>query len=347
MSERTQRGQMQELNWIRGLSALFIVLYHYTYQYQVSIGHVDTWPVTVPWGCGAVNVFFLLTGFLTMYALKLGSSPLQFAWKRAKRLYPAYWICIVLTSIVMVVFLPEYLRSIKVILINFTMLQNFIGITNVDGVYWTLSYELIFYFYVFILLFFKKATWKWIRNFALAWIAVSFVYYGLESRGFANSVMSVWRLALMPYFAAPFAGGMLLATVAKEGKRDFISYGGVLVSFVLSLLVQELSYAVLYCIAGILLFVTIEKRFVSHNEVYLNCLERFQRYLKPLAFVASISYPLYLLHQFIGFAVIKGIESVGLTNELFIVIPIGLLLCLAFAVQKTVDRIMSLRKRKV
>lgn len=346
MADRSGNGRLQELNWIRGISALFIVLYHYTYQYEVSIGHLTDWPVTVPWGCGAVNVFFMLTGFLTIYALKLGSSPLQFVWKRAKRLYPAYWVCIILTSIVMAVFLPEYLRSFKVILINFTMLQNFIGITNVDGVYWTLSYELILYFYIAVLLFFKKTTCKWIRNLALAWIVISFVYYGLESAGFDNTIMSICRLVLMPYFAAPFAGGMILASVAKERKRDLFSYGGVVLSIVLSFLVQELSYAILYCVGVILLDILVEKRFVVGDEAYIHKVESISKYMKPLTVVASISYPLYLLHQFIGFAIIEHMEQLGLRSEMFIVIPIAIILCIAFLVQIFVDRLMMLGKKK-
>ncbi len=347
MAEPQRNEQLQELNWIRGASAICIVLYHYTTQYQTSIGHLSRWPVMVPWGCGAVNVFFLLTGFLTIYALKPGSPPLQFVWKRAKRLYPTYWICILLTSAVTAAFLPEYLRSVKTILINLTMLQNFIGVANVDGVYWTLSYELIFYFYVFVLLFFRKATRKWIRNLALAWTAVSFVYYGLERVGVANPVMSVCRLALMPYFAAPFAGGMLLAVAAGEKRRDWAAYGGVIASAALSLLIQELSYAVLYCIAAGMLLLTVEKRFVIRDAEYVRRIRRTDRYMRPLAFVAGVSYPLYLIHQFVGFAIIKRIEYAGLTSELFIIIPVGLLLCLAFAVQKTVDWLMSLRKRSV
>ena len=226
------------------------------------------------------------------------------------------------------------------------MLQNFIGVTNVDGVYWTLSYELIFYFYVFVLLFFKKATWRWIRNLALAWIAVSFVYYGLESMGFANSVMSICRLALMPYFAAPFAGGMLLATVAKEEKRDFITYGAVLASLVLSFIVQELSYAVLYCAAAVIMALIVELRFVQSRQGYQQKIDQIGKYLRPLAFVASISYPLYLLHQFIGFAVIKHIEAIGLCSEVFIIIPIAALIYLAFAVQKLVDRVTKILQRE-
>lgn len=55
------------LNVLRGISALLIVLYHYTVQYEKSIGHLVPYTVTIPWGCYAVNTFFMLSGFLAVY----------------------------------------------------------------------------------------------------------------------------------------------------------------------------------------------------------------------------------------------------------------------------------------
>ena len=42
------------------------------------------------------------------------------------------------------------------VLANFTMLQRFIGFEEVDGVYWTLVYEMLFYGAVFMLLMFGQ-----------------------------------------------------------------------------------------------------------------------------------------------------------------------------------------------
>ena len=275
----------------------------------------------------------------------MDSSPIQFIWKRAKRLYPAYWICIVITSIVMGLFLPENLRDIKTILINLTMLQNFVGVTNVDGVYWTLSFELIFYFYVAVLLLIKNRSLKLIRNIAFVWVGISYIYLAFETIGVSNIAMKTVRLVMIPYFCAPFAGGVFLAVVAKNRKRDYFSYGGGLATIVLSFLLQELSYAVLYGIAAGMLFIVVEKRFIAMDSAYSSKIEKGSNVLSPLAFVASISYPLYLLHQFIGFAIIVHLERAGLTGELVIFIPIILLFALAWGVQLGVDKLMYIGKR--
>lgn len=60
------------LDYLRAVSMILIVLYHYTTRYQESIGHVAVWPFNVPWGCFAVNTFFVLTGYLTFVNLNRG-----------------------------------------------------------------------------------------------------------------------------------------------------------------------------------------------------------------------------------------------------------------------------------
>lgn len=172
------------------------------------------------------------------------------------------------------------------------------------------------------------------------------MFYALEKFGVSNALMTVAKLVLMPYCTAPFAGGMLLATISKEQKRNYISYVGVCASVVLSFIVQELSYSVLYCIAVALLVLTVEMRFIVKNQKYLIIIDKTNNYLTPLNLVAGISYPLYLLHQFIGFSIIKHLEGFGLTSEVFIIVPIAITLCLAFVVQKSVDRLMMMGNRR-
>ena len=78
MVEKTNNPAMENkkinslwmLDVLRGFSALLIVLYHYTTQYEKSIGHVEMYGVSIPWGCHAVYMFFMLSGFLIVYTYK-------------------------------------------------------------------------------------------------------------------------------------------------------------------------------------------------------------------------------------------------------------------------------------
>jgi hypothetical protein len=56
------------------------------------------------------------------------------------RLYPAYWL-----SILLVVLVGGSIPAVLTLVINVTMLQKFVGFPDMIGVYWTLQIELIFY----------------------------------------------------------------------------------------------------------------------------------------------------------------------------------------------------------
>ena len=58
---------------------------------------------------------------------------------------------------------------------------------------------------------------------------------------------------------------------------------------------------------------------------------------KCLLFISAISYPLYLLHQFIGFAIIRKIEELGGVSQFWIVIPIMISVVLATVVHYWIE----------
>lgn len=118
-----------------------------------------------------VSVFFILTGYLTIMNLKENDNILNFGYKKIARLYPTYWISIVITSIFLYFFMKERLKSIGVIFLNFTMLNYFFGIESVDGVYWTLAINLLFYCFVGLILLFKQH--KNISIISFIWISFS------------------------------------------------------------------------------------------------------------------------------------------------------------------------------
>lgn len=50
-------NRIYEIDVFRGFSALFIISFHYTTQYENSIGHLGHYYINVPWGYMAVCVF--------------------------------------------------------------------------------------------------------------------------------------------------------------------------------------------------------------------------------------------------------------------------------------------------
>src|SRR6476659_1785392 len=149
------RARFPELDLLRFLAACAVMLFHYTYLGPQN--HV--WTASFPllgqifkYGYLGVDVFFILSGFvilLTAYE----KDAVGFTVARMVRLYPAYWICVTLTAVGTVVAGATHKPvTTSEYVANLTMVQSFLGIRDVSGVYWTLAVELQFYFLIFLVL---------------------------------------------------------------------------------------------------------------------------------------------------------------------------------------------------
>ena len=69
-----------------------------------------------------------------------------------------------------------------------------------------------------------------------------------------------------------------------------LSYLGIVSSIVLSFLLQSFSYALMHLIGVAALLFIIECRFVEKRSTYVDLVNRLYKYLKPLSFIATISY---------------------------------------------------------
>jgi len=175
---------------LRTISAIMIVLYHYTTRYEETIGHTAPYPINFPFGSAFVAMFFLLSGYLLFFSTREEEKPLNFLYKRAVRLFPSYWVSLILTSLFMFFLLKERLKPVLTILMNFTMLQSLIGFENVDGAYWTLIVELTFYFLVALLLLTKQL--KRIKVISLFWIIITFIIKFLDLKT-NNIIISILK----------------------------------------------------------------------------------------------------------------------------------------------------------
>jgi peptidoglycan/LPS O-acetylase OafA/YrhL len=142
----TASQRLAFLDALRGIAALLVLVSHMggqlspTFQNtlkEFNIGHVG------------VVVFFLCSGYIIPVSLERTNSLRVFWVRRFFRLYPLYW-----ASLLGAVILTGY-TSIDTVLANATMLQFFMGFPHVNGLYWTLTLELIFYALISFLFFAK------------------------------------------------------------------------------------------------------------------------------------------------------------------------------------------------
>lgn len=316
------------LDYLRAVSMLLIVLYHYTTRYQEIIGHAAVWPFNVPWGCFAVNTFFVLTGYLTFANMNRGG--INFLTKRVIRLYPTFWACILITSAFMAILMPERLRSGKDILLNFTMFPSLLGAQSVDGVYWTLQVEMIFYLLVSII---SIETFRRWRNVGVGcWICAATAVFLCRRLGINTIPIKLIELITLSNKRFAFlAGGVLLALLEKERhQRPILIYLGLIICMIIAYMSLGWIYGVLWfalTAAYILLAVKMESRYDRKPNSLT----------KTLVWLAQISYPVYLLHQFIGFAILRKLDTYGMTSEFFVLIPIAFSLLLGSVLHKYVE----------
>lgn len=309
-----KRNSLWLLNVLRGISAVLIMLYHYTVQYGKSIGNIYPYPVTVTWGCYAVYTFFILSGYLTIYSYKENTTAKGFLKKRFFRLYPMFWICMCITTVYMFFLMPERVPSIKQFIVNLTMIPSLFGVSAVDGVYWTLIKEIMFYIgFAFVIKIgvVKKNQWIWF------WIGLT-TFCAIIAYGPIN-FMGSGKLAqlIIPDYAFTFLAGIAIFYLrkvnnAKERISIYIFIGLCVVNCACLHTKDETIFFLGAIIA--VWFCSDEKINKKTNSI--------KKLLKPILVLSDISYVLYLTHQFIGFGIIYNMENGGIIGEKCIIIPI-------------------------
>ena len=89
-------------------------------------------------------------------SIKKISNAKQFIVNRFSRLYPTYWTAVTFTFIVIIleiIFkLHKYPHDILIMYLgNMTMFQYYLSIQDIDGPYWTLIIEMLFYIVIILL----------------------------------------------------------------------------------------------------------------------------------------------------------------------------------------------------
>jgi len=313
---KTQR--LLELDALRGLAALAVVCFHYFYRYNGIYGHDN---LAVGWsslGSLGVELFFMVSGFVIFWTLNRAEKPLDFVVSRFSRLYPAYWGALLITFIVVLACgLPGREVALFDALANILMFQEYFNIPHVDGVYWTLTVELTFYFWMFV--FYLRSGLKIVeRVFALI-IAFSI----LHSLGVLEIPALMYKILIMKYLPF-FTAGICFFKIINED-------GNIKISIAI-LLFSLLSTAAIYSFMLFLIFS------IFYMVFYLALSGRL-RFLcfKPFVFLGGISYSLYLIHQNIGYVIINKFYEMSWDPLIGIFVSMILCIILAALMSKLIE----------
>ncbi|WP_411843829.1 acyltransferase family protein [Salinicoccus sp. HZC-1] len=319
----SQRKRFTEIDALRGLAALAVVLFHYTTRYEERFGgESGGYSEIFSFGEFGVQLFFIISGFVIYMSILKVKSVSDFAIKRSFRLYPAYIFAVVLTFTVVTLASIEQLKiDLLPALVNLTMFQDFFGAPRVDGVYWTLRVEMTFYILMAILLFFKVE--KKVMPIVLTWISAS-VIIQLIHRSMDTDLTALIREFSIASFSHMFIIGIMFYCIWQHG--DQLKY-----------------YAVIaLCVIYDLAFMSIENALFTAAFVaafYLIINNKMQFLSSPvLVFFGTISYPLYLIHQNIGYVILNKMHEMGYTHPIFTAMLVGATILAAYIIFRYVEQ---------
>ena len=325
VAKRNCSSRLVEIDVLRGIAALAVVLFHYTTQFTALFGSQSSPTFSFPYGHYGVNLFFIISGFVIFMTLERTSRPMDFVVSRFSRLFPSYWVAIFLTfSITHVLGLPDKLVGIAPALGNLIMIHGIFHIPHVDDVYWTLEVELLFYMGMFLL--YRFRVLHLIHYALLSLLALRLIYFVLASRYGIDLPWTISRLLILKYIPWFSLGISIYLATKKAGTEEWhrptIIAGFAILnllivdSLFLSVLAATLATAVLLAASG--------------RAPWLR--------QRILVWFGTISYPLYLLHENIGWSLQLRLGALGIPIDLAILIALATCLALSTAVTLCVEQ---------
>ena len=331
--------RIKELDGLRGLAALSVVLFHYTNGSNPYFKEVFFFE----FGHYGVELFFIISGFVISLTLQRKKTFLEFWKARFFRLFPIYWVCMTLTFVITSLIGLDYMnRSFTEYILNAPMLSRFIGVKFVDGSYWSLQYELFFYLIMaFIFYFLTKRLSKILLIFGL----FTLVQFCINLTDF-NTIMSNYGgLASTVYFRLYgifileyinlFTMGISLYAVVVEKKSWAWIY--IIIGIIASASISLEDFIAMIVIMGVLVSALFLKWKIWRSRTML--------------WLGSISYVLYLIHMFIGRSVIMYLIDNGFF--VYAAIATATLLILALAtiltqfIEKPLFQILTRKKSRL
>jgi peptidoglycan/LPS O-acetylase OafA/YrhL len=312
-------NRIRGLDGLRGLAALAVVAFHYFYHgpgLYPEIGRQYGWASI---GDEGVRLFFLISGFVIAMSLT-GSTLRRFAIKRFIRLYPIYWICAAVTFTAVTIWgLPGREVDLKAGLLNVTMLQNLAGALNIDGVYWTLTIELLFYIQAALLWHFRWLEGRRLPVALFAWLAASQV--AVYVIPFLPLGPAQWRWEQAAVNMPVFMLGICVLQFHRGERGRWLYLFGAAAIGLTALHDWDIALSAAVCL-GIML-AALRWPITSWG---------------PLLVLGEASYVLYLLHDNLGLIFLRSAAGWGLGQVPAAVLAAVAAVALAVAVTYVVER---------
>lgn len=311
-------NRIAALDSLRGLAAIFVVIYHYFFRYNEIFGHDRMTVSWAYWGKFGVELFFLISGFVIFISLSKTKRPLDFIVSRFARLYPAYIFSVVFTFIVVTCFgLEGRGVSVTEAVGNLFILHEYLRIPHVDGVYWTLTVEVTFYFIMLVFYIFNKLDKVELYLTCVVLISI------FSSFGFFDINKYIYKILIIKHLSL-FLMGIL---VYKKLNFDFslLQWACLVVNiFNISVVYDFIGFIFVLCVL-FLFFISVRYRpLFLDNRIFI--------------FLGSVSYPLYLIHQNFGYIIIGFLLSYSFSAFFSIVVAVFFSIFVSWVILVFIER---------
>lgn len=334
--------RLLELDALRGITVLLVVIFHLT----MNDGQIRHW---TKFGVTGVDLFFVISGFVILLTLERINHWQDFVISRFSRLYPTYWFCVTFTTVLVIlkhIVLKEPLGGLPTqYLANMTMFQSYFRMANIDGPYWTMTIEMLFYLFMFAIFLLKKLDKiEFIGSITLIPVIAYHLLLNTKYQPLHQTIGNL--IPLINHFPL-FLSGIIFYRIVSR-KATFIRYLIIVFCF-------NLQY-VLFFDGGS------SNLFISHTDygfMLAFYLTIFILYANDnlnfivndfTLFFGKISYGLYLIHQFLGVEVIipvftKYFHANFLVSAILIAFPS--VVVIAFLINKYIEKPAMVRIRGV
>lgn len=341
------RDRLAALDGLRFLAALSVVLFHFVGQTPGAMKGIWGRPYQslfpelhgyLAFGRLGVDLFFLISGFVICMSA-WGRTPRDFFISRVTRLYPMYWIAILVSAcVIYFADTPFGHPHPRVLLANFTMLQTPLGVSSLDPVYWTLWPELCFYL-TFAVVVWKGLTYQRVVIFSGLWTVAAVLAPAAH--------IPLLTLVVNPTSAPYFIAGMAFYLMYRYRPTPLL-WGIVAMSWLLAL------HFLLAPTGGrnnwetwspwrgwLVLAVTVF--FLMVGAIALGWTRRLR--WRGLTVMGTMTFPLYLLHDTLGMTVAHHFGD-RVDPLLLVGVTVAALVVLSYLVHRFVERPMVLAMRR-
>jgi peptidoglycan/LPS O-acetylase OafA/YrhL len=217
-------GRVVGLDGIRGLAALYVVVYHIfvrAWSGYPGANHAPFWAAWFSYGRGAVAIFIALSGF------SLGLGPARSGWKfssigayarrRAWRILPPYWAALGFSLAMTWYVLAQPHLPVptgKSVVVYGMLVQDVFAVGSPNRTFWSIAIEAQLYVMLPLLLLVARRVSAWAMVGLVAAVVVTIGVLGPHV-----ALMSTALVKFTPDLAVLFAVGLLAAGIVTASER--------------------------------------------------------------------------------------------------------------------------------